>query len=134
MRIGELSRRTGVHERLLRYYEEQHLLRPERRPSGYREYSEPDVDTVRRIRSLLAAGLNTATIATILPCLRDDGERLVPTCPGLIADLTEERARITAAITDLQASRSALDAVIASAPADVAARAASSATHRAARA
>ncbi|NED16436.1 MerR family transcriptional regulator [Streptomyces sp. SID9124] len=134
MRIGELSRRTGVHERLLRYYEEQHLLRPERRPSGYREYSEPDVDMVRRIRSLLAAGLNTATIATILPCLRDDGERLVPTCPDLIADLTKERARITAAITDLQASRSALDAVISSAPADVAARAASSAAPRTARA
>ncbi|WP_032761332.1 MerR family transcriptional regulator, partial [Streptomyces alboviridis] len=88
MRIGELSRRTGVHERLLRYYEEQNLLRPQRRPSGYREYSEADVDTVRRIRSLLAAGLNTATIATILPCLRDDGERLVPTCSDLLADLT----------------------------------------------
>ncbi|MFJ3661856.1 MerR family transcriptional regulator [Streptomyces sp. NPDC090119] len=123
MRIGELSRRTGVHERLLRYYEEQNLLRPERRPSGYREYIEADVDTVRRIRSLLAAGLNTASIATILPCLRDDGERLVPTCPDLLADLAEERKRITKAITDLKASRAALDDVIAAAPADVAARA-----------
>ncbi|MFG3046784.1 MerR family transcriptional regulator [Streptomyces sp. NPDC048241] len=123
MRIGELSRRTGVHERLLRYYEEQNLLRPERRPSGYREYVETDVDTVRRIRSLLAAGLSTASIATILPCLRDDGERLVPTCPDLLADLAEERKRITKAITDLKASRAALDDVIAAAPADVAARA-----------
>ncbi|MFG3095904.1 MerR family transcriptional regulator [Streptomyces sp. NPDC048202] len=123
MRIGELSRRTGVHERLLRYYEEQNLLRPERRPSGYREYIEADVDTVRRIRSLLAAGLSTASIATILPCLRDDGERLVPTCPDLLADLAEERKRITKAITDLKASRAALDDVIAAAPADVAARA-----------
>ncbi|MEV3972538.1 MerR family transcriptional regulator [Streptomyces sp. NPDC050698] len=128
MRIGELSRRTGVHERLLRYYEEQHLLRPERRPSGYREYSEADVDTVRRIRSLLAAGLNTATIATILPCLRDEGERLVPTCSDLLADLTRERERITRAITDLQTSRAALDDVIAAAPADVRERAASGAT------
>ncbi|MBX7550374.1 MerR family transcriptional regulator [Streptomyces sp. NPDC004232] len=127
MRIGELSRKTGVHERLLRYYEEQELLRPERRPSGYREYREADVDTVRRIRSLLAAGLNTATIATILPCLRDDGERLVPTCPGLLADLAKERERITRAIIDLQTSRSALDDVIAAAPADVAERAASGA-------
>lgn len=127
MRIGELSRKTGVHERLLRYYEEQDLLRPERRPSGYREYREADVDTVRRIRSLLAAGLNTATIATILPCLRDDGERLVPTCPGLLADLAKERERITRAIIDLQTSRSALDDVIAAAPADVAESAASGA-------
>ncbi|TDC13537.1 MerR family transcriptional regulator [Streptomyces sp. 8K308] len=124
MRIGELSRRTGVHERLLRYYEEQHLLQPERRPSGYREYRETDVDTVRRIRGLLAAGLSTATIATILPCLREEGERLVPTCSDLLADLFTERERITQAITDLQTSRAALDDVIAAAPADVAERAA----------
>jgi DNA-binding transcriptional MerR regulator len=130
VRIGELSRKTGVHERLLRYYEEQHLLQPERRPSGYREYSEADVDTVRRIRSLLAAGLNTATIATILPCLRDEGERLVPTCSDLLADLTKERERITKAIIDLQTSRAALDKVIAAAPADVAERATSGATAR----
>ncbi|MFF7333342.1 MerR family transcriptional regulator [Streptomyces sp. NPDC008150] len=127
MRIGELSRKTDVHERLLRYYEEQNLLHPERRPSGYREYSEADVGTVRRIRSLLAAGLNTATIATILPCLRDEGEYLVPTCSDLLADLTRERERITKAITDLQTSRAALDKVIAAAPVDVADRVTSSA-------
>lgn len=128
MRIGELSRRTGVHERLLRYYEEQHLLQPRRRPSGYREYDEADVGTVRRIRSLLAAGLSTASIATILPCLRDEDERLVPTCSDLLADLFRERERITNAITDLEISRSALDDVIAAAPADVAARAIDGAT------
>ncbi|MGI5328385.1 MerR family transcriptional regulator [Actinomadura nitritigenes] len=133
MRIGELSRRTGVHERLLRYYEEQQLLQPARRPSGYREYSEADVDTVRRIRSLLAAGLGTATIATILPCLRDEGERLVPTCSDLLADLSKERERITKAITDLQVSRSALDAVIAAAPADITEHAISEATAPASR-
>ncbi|MFD0687871.1 MerR family transcriptional regulator [Actinomadura fibrosa] len=123
MRIGELSRRTGVHERLLRYYEEQGLLHPRRRPSGYREYSDSDIDTVRRIRSLLAAGLNTSTIATILPCLRDDGDRLVPTCSDLLADLHRERARITRSITDLQTSLGALDEVIAAAPPDVTRRA-----------
>ncbi|MFD4263423.1 MerR family transcriptional regulator [Streptomyces sp. NPDC058534] len=134
MRIGELSRKTGVHERLLRYYEEQNLLQPERRPSGYREYGEADVDTVRRIRSLLAAGLNTATIATILPCLHDEGERLVPNCSDLLADLTKERERITKAITDLQTSRAALDKVIAAAPAEVAERATSGVTARITRA
>lgn len=123
MRIGELSRRTGVHERLLRYYEEQGLLHPERRPSGYREYSDADTGTVRRIRSLLAAGLTTSTIATILPCLRDDGDRLVPTCSDLLADLRRERERITQSITDLQTSLNALDRVIAAAPPDVTRRA-----------
>ncbi len=127
MRIGELSRRTGVSERLLRYYEEQHLLKPERRPSGYREYSEADVSTVRRIRSLLAAGLSTTTIATVLPCVREEDERLIPTCSVMLADLSQERRRIVQAITDLQTSRDALDTVIAAAPADV--RSAADAAH-----
>ncbi|MEU5884680.1 MerR family transcriptional regulator [Spirillospora sp. NPDC047279] len=109
MRIGELARRTGVNERLLRYYEDQGLLHPTRRPSGYREYTETDVETVHRIRHLLAAGLSTATIATVLPCLTDG---LAPTCPDLIADLRREHARITAAITTLQTSRTLLEAVI----------------------
>ncbi|MBV1945934.1 MerR family transcriptional regulator [Streptomyces sp. BV129] len=120
MRIGELSRRTGVHERLLRYYEEQDLLHPERLPSGYREYREGDVHTVSRIRGLLAAGLNTATIATILPCLREETDRLVPTCPDLLLHLFRERDRITQAIQDLRTSREALTRVIEAAPAEVA--------------
>lgn len=113
MRIGELVRRTGVSHRLLRYYEERGLLRPTRDGgSGYREYGESDVATVLRIRRLLAAGLATGTIAEVLPCLRDDGERFTPTCPDLIGDLRSERARITGAIGDLRASRDMLDTVI----------------------
>ncbi|MEV4124011.1 MerR family transcriptional regulator [Nocardia sp. NPDC049707] len=123
MRIGELSRRTGVHERLLRYYEQQGLLHPERRPSGYREYTDTDIATVRRIRNLLAAGLNTTTIATVLPCLREDDQRLVPTCSDLVTELCQERDRITTAINELQTSRAMLDTVIAAAPNDVAMRA-----------
>nr|WP_207634475.1 MerR family transcriptional regulator [Candidatus Frankia alpina] len=70
MRIGELARRTAVSERLLRYYEEQGLLHPARLSSGYRVYAESDVDQVRRIRTLLSAGLPTALIAQVLPCVR----------------------------------------------------------------
>ncbi|GAA3242668.1 MerR family transcriptional regulator [Streptomyces sp. XM83C] len=116
MRIGEMVRRTGVSERLLRYYEEQGLLTPERLPSGYRVYSEADVETVRRIRVLLAAGLPTATIARTLPCIRDDGSSLAPVCTGLVAELRQERERITRAIEDLRASRGLLDAVIEAGP------------------
>jgi len=42
---------------MLRYYEEQGLLRPERTGSGYREYAEGDVDRVGRIRCMLSAAL-----------------------------------------------------------------------------
>lgn len=82
VRISELSRRTGSTQRALRYYEEQGLLQPERRPSGYREYADSDVDVVRRIKILLSAGLSTPVIAEILPCLVDQDELLVAACPN----------------------------------------------------
>ncbi|WP_027943162.1 MerR family transcriptional regulator [Amycolatopsis taiwanensis] len=116
MRIGELSRLSGVSQRLLRYYEEQGLLRPQRRPSGYREYLSSDIAVVRQIRGLLAAGLSTATISSVLPCIREDGGRLVPTCPDLVAHLRGERDRIDQAIDDLTTSRQILDTVINAAP------------------
>jgi DNA-binding transcriptional MerR regulator len=115
MRIGALARQTGVSERLLRYYEEQRLLRPHRLPSGYREYTDTDVATVRHIRALLAAGLPTSVIAEVLPCVLDDGDRMVPTCPDMVGHLRRERARITETITQLETSRQLLDTVLAAA-------------------
>ncbi|WP_405676624.1 MerR family transcriptional regulator [Streptomyces sp. NBC_01511] len=113
MRMGEFSRRTGVSQRLLRYYEEQGLLAPSRRPSGYREYAEEDMVTVRGIRVLLGAGLNTATIAELLPCMVDDGQILAPGCSGLLPDLHRERERVNEAVAGLLAARDRLDAIIA---------------------
>jgi DNA-binding transcriptional MerR regulator len=112
MRIGELARRTGISERALRYYEEQDLLRPVRRPNGYREYQETDVRRVHGIRTLLAAGLGTAVIAEVLPCMADDGEVLVPACAGLAPVLAQERDRIDAAIGDLLAARHMLHHIV----------------------
>jgi DNA-binding transcriptional MerR regulator len=119
MRIGALAARTGVSERLLRYYEEQGLLTPERLPSGYRVYDDSAVATVRHIRALLAAGLNTSTIGVVLPCVRDDGDRIVPTCADMMTRLRTERDRLSAAIADLEASQQKLDEVMAAAPVEL---------------
>lgn len=118
MRIGELARLTGVSERSLRYYEEQGLLRPQRRPSGYRDYAPSDVDAVRHIRTLLAAGLSTSFIAEVLPCMVDTGNGLAPGCPELVPHLQKERDRITVAIDGLATARTLLDDVIAATPDD----------------
>ncbi|GCD43401.1 MerR family transcriptional regulator [Streptomyces paromomycinus] len=113
MRMGEFSRRTGVSQRLLRYYEEQGLLKPSRRASGYREFAEEDIATVRGIRMLLGAGLGTTTIAELMPCMIDDGQILAPACSGMLPDLHRERERIDEAVAGLLAAREKLDAVIA---------------------
>ena len=116
MRIGTLSRRSGASERSLRYYEKQGLLSPRRGSNGYREYREDDVRTVANIRALLAAGLGTAKISELLPCMFDDGEDLAPGCSGLLTDLNEERDRISGAVAELVASLGALDSLIEAAP------------------
>jgi DNA-binding transcriptional MerR regulator len=117
LRIGTLSRRTGVSERLLRYYEEQGLLHPRRRPNGYRQYRDSDVAAVGHIRALLAAGLPTAVIAQVLGCVHDVGGRLVPeACPGMVDHLSRERARIADTIAHLGAAQRALDDLLAALP------------------
>jgi DNA-binding transcriptional MerR regulator len=113
VRISEVVERSGVPARLLRYYEEQGLLNPLRNPSGYRDYSDQDVELVRRIRHLLDAGLSTATIRTVLPCLTDQAGRLAPICIDLIEDLKREQIRIDASIDALKQSRDAIEEVIA---------------------
>ncbi|MFD5713674.1 MerR family transcriptional regulator [Streptomyces pharetrae] len=117
MRIGDLARETGVSRRLLRYYEEQGLLRPARLDNGYREYAEADVAMVRHIRAMLAAGLSTAVIGKVVHCVRDKDELRVPSgCPTFIGELRRERARITETISQLESSRRILDAVLDTAP------------------
>ncbi|GAA2450509.1 MULTISPECIES: MerR family transcriptional regulator [Streptomyces] len=116
MRIGELSRRTGVSERSLRYYETQGLLTADRTPGGQRIYGDWAVDRVIRIQALYAAGLHSKKIAQLLPCMRDtDGGPSEVATPRLVADLTRERARIDRLITDLVRSREVLDEAIATA-------------------
>ncbi|MEU9779715.1 MerR family transcriptional regulator [Streptomyces phaeochromogenes] len=119
MRIGDLAHQTGVSRRLLRYYEEQGMLRPVRLGNGYREYAEADIATVHHIRAMLAARLSTAVIAKLVHCVRDKDELRVPSgCPTFIGELRRERTRITEAVSQLESSRHLLDAVLDTAPRD----------------
>ena len=64
MRIGELSRRTGVTPELLRAWEQRYqLLRPSRSSGGFRLYSSADEARVRRTTALISEGLSAAEAA-----------------------------------------------------------------------
>jgi DNA-binding transcriptional MerR regulator len=113
MRIGELAARTGVSERSLRYYEEQGMIVAERTSGGQRRYPEAAVDRVIRIQELYAAGLSSARIARLLPCMRDaDGGPSEIADEKLVAELAAERERIDRTMADLARSREVLDDVI----------------------
>jgi DNA-binding transcriptional MerR regulator len=116
VRIGELSQRTGVPTRMLRYYEEQDLLHPERAANGYRSYNAAAVNQVQQIRGLLDAGLTTAIIRELLPFLDSpDAIHPHPDClsPEIAALLRREAERIQQRIDCLTRNRDALLAYLA---------------------
>lgn len=109
MRIGELSRATGVSPRLLRYYEEQGLITTHRSGSGHRRYADDAPATVAHIRALLAAGLPTSVIREMLPCIEGPGPVLQRCAtPTLRAHLNGIDSKISA----LQDARDALTGLI----------------------
>jgi len=66
LRIGELSKRSGVSPDLLRAWERRYgLLRPVRSTGGLRLYSPADVERVRLMRRHLAEGLAAAEAAAL---------------------------------------------------------------------
>jgi DNA-binding transcriptional MerR regulator len=116
VKIGELSRRTAVSVRSLRYYEEQGLLSPSRTPGGHRDYPDSAVDRVILVQQLFAAGLHSPRIVQLLPCMHaPEGGPNERATAKLADQLSAERDRIDIAITDLIRSRGLLDEIIAAA-------------------
>jgi MerR family transcriptional regulator, light-induced transcriptional regulator len=96
LRIGELSRRLGVSDHVLRAWERRYgLLRPVRSAGGFRLYSEADEARVRRMQAYVAEGLSPAEAAR---AALEDRVAVVTTAPrdGL-ADAADALGR---ALTD----------------------------------
>lgn len=110
MRIGELSERTGVSRRSLRYYEEQGLLVSARSPSGQRHYAEDQVQRVRLIQSFFAAGLSSRTIVEMLPCMTT--RPTMRAAQDSMAVMRRERERLSATLDTVLAALAALDRLI----------------------
>jgi DNA-binding transcriptional MerR regulator len=108
MRIGEVSRRTGVAARMLRYYEEQELLRPTRHLNGYRDYTDMDVEQVTLIRNLSGAGVPTRFIKIVLD--RQTGTTTwTSACDDILAGMVRDQITdLDTKITCLTTSKDAL--------------------------
>jgi DNA-binding transcriptional MerR regulator len=109
MRIGELSRETGVSIRLLRYYEQQGLLTSQRSEGGHRHYDSEAPATVARIRTLLAAGLPTRIIRDLMPCFDGDGVTL----QACVHDhLRDQLADLDSRMAELNRARTTLSEIL----------------------
>jgi DNA-binding transcriptional MerR regulator len=74
VQIKQLSRRTGLPEKTIRFYEAVGVLPPpKRRPNGYREYGEADVARVRFVAGLRRLDFSLDDVGEIL-AMRDRRE------------------------------------------------------------
>ena len=104
-KIGELAKRFGANVRTLRYYEEIGLLPAARLESGYRAYSEADVQRLRFVLKAKRAGFRLEEIHTMVrlgrdgkACdyVRDAVARHIRTLEAHITELTALRAELLA--------------------------------------
>ena len=109
LRIGELTKRTGVSPELLRAWEQRYgLLQPTRTPGGFRLYSAADEARVQRMQSLVSGGLAAAQAARLV---LSGCEPAPPTVSASATTLEDAAGNLTASLDrlDEQAANTALD-------------------------
>jgi len=65
MKIGELVRKSGLSERMLRHYEKLGIITPDRSGGGTRRYCDADLDIARLIHHFREVEVPLETIAMI---------------------------------------------------------------------
>jgi MerR family copper efflux transcriptional regulator len=72
MNIGTVAERSGVPPKSIRYYESIGLIDPaERRPNGYRSYSQHDMQTLAFIKRARSLGFSVEEVRDLLDLWRD---------------------------------------------------------------
>src|SRR5680860_1752442 len=102
MKIGDLSQKTTVPTKTIRYYEDIGILpKPERSDNGYRKYDDEAVARLRFIREAQASGLTLTEIASIVD-LRGRGEE---TCDHVVGLLERHLEDLVVHLPDLARTR-----------------------------
>lgn len=90
-KIGEVTRRTGLTVRALRFYEDQGLIGPiSRNLAGHRLYIQPDLLRLQQIRYMRLLGIS---LANMKPMLKDS-KQLVPRLKQQLIQLRIKREAI----------------------------------------
>ena len=105
MRIGELADRVGVNPKTVRDYEDVGVLPPaDRLASGYRDYTDDDVERLRFVRTAQRLGLSLSEISEVLT-LRERGER---PCEYVLEVLDRQLADLDRRLAEMAALRQEL--------------------------
>lgn len=66
MLINEISQKVGMTKRAIKYYEDKHLITIEKNRNGYRNYTEEDVEILKKISVYRKLGIGIDDICNIL--------------------------------------------------------------------
>lgn len=96
MRIGALSRATGVDIETIRFYEKSGLLPgPARSENGYRDYTQAQLERLAFIRHCRALDMSLADVGLLLASLNTADAAQLASVDGLVdAQLAKVRARL----------------------------------------
>lgn len=108
--VGEAARRAGVSPNAVRLYEARGILPPAARTeSGYRTYSDHEVELLRFVRRARALGLRLEEIGRILDLQRQGAQP----CDTVVRLLERHISDIDRTMADLKALRRAPAGVLA---------------------
>lgn len=109
MWIGELSARSGIPRRTIRFYEEEGLLsEPPRTPSGYRDYGPEALERLSLVRVAKGLGMTLDEIREVFG-LAEAGRR---PCSRVREIMRTRAAEIDRRIEELGRLRERLEAVV----------------------
>ncbi|MFG6401229.1 MerR family DNA-binding transcriptional regulator [Microbacterium sp. P04] len=100
MKIGELSRRSGVSPRSLRYYEQHGLIHAERESNGYREYDESVVERADIIHMLFGMDFPREVVVSVLACTGDAPQSAHDELANQLEQVRDELGARIARLTD----------------------------------
>jgi DNA-binding transcriptional MerR regulator len=123
-RINVAAEMSGVNEGLIRAWERRYgVLKPKRTASGYRAYTELDIEVLKRLKQVTSEGVSIAEAVKLLPVLRKQAkEALEAAASPRRAPLGDQVGRwrqevlVAAERLDQQAVERVLDEAMASLP------------------
>ncbi|WP_298933559.1 Cu(I)-responsive transcriptional regulator [uncultured Ruegeria sp.] len=108
MNIGDVSNRTGLPAKTIRYYEDINLIKPMRDDNGYRRFREQDVHKLSFLGRARALGFTIEDCRTLL-ALYEDETRVSADVKRIARD---HLTQIEAKIADLNSMRDTLGHLI----------------------
>ena len=104
MNIGQVSKSSGISQRMIRHYEKIGLIpAPHRRDSGYRDYASEDVARLRFIANARDLGFSIDEIGGLLNLWRND-HRASAEVKAMALAKAEELGRKAAALSAMRSS------------------------------